>query len=104
MVSEHMQSRDRTGTEPIIYNIELTLADTEYSQLMPLGTRRLELQSRTPHYVRFAFESGVVASGSPYSTLKPNQTLWEDDLDLNHMSMYFASDSAGVVVELRIWL
>ena len=104
MTGNHGSSRDLTGSDPITYNITLVIADTEYSQVIPQGTHKYEIQCRTPYAVRFEFESGYVATPTnPYSTLKPNTVHWEDNMDMNNMTIYLASSEAGVVVELRTW-
>lgn len=92
---------------PTVYNIELTNADTEYSQLLPSGTRELRFRCRDETVdVRFAFETGKVATPTaPYLTLPAGCEYHSDENDLTGLSVYFASDNGQdlPVVELEVW-
>lgn len=93
-----------TSTDPIIYNIVMTTANYEYSQLLPNGTKKIELRCRTPYIIRFSFKPDKVAtSTNPHNTLRQNETMWEDDLNLKNITIYLACPSAGKVAELRCW-
>jgi len=86
------------------YNVTLASADTEYSQALPANTKRISFRCRTNYDVRFAFETGKVATPTaPYSTLKAGREYTEYDLDLAAVTLYLASSQAGVVVELECW-
>jgi len=85
------------------YNVTLTSADTEYSQVLPDNTKRFTVQSRSSDDIRFAFVTGKVASPTaPYFTLKTGQNYYESNLDLDSKTLYLASSSAGVIVEILI--
>lgn len=87
------------------YAVTLTVIDTEYSQALPSGTKRIEFSSRGGHATRFAFTTGKVAAPTdPYQTLKANSA-YESPmlLDLTGKTIYFATDSAGDVIELLVW-
>jgi len=93
-----------TVSTPTIYNKTLTVADTEYSQLLPSGIRQLRFRCRTLFDVRFAFVTGKVATPTtPYLTLPADCDYYSDENDLSGMTIYFASAEAGVVVELEVW-
>lgn len=90
--------------QPTVYNITLTLADTEYSQLLPSSTREVRFRCRTLADVRYAFATGKVATPTaPYLTLPSGMEYSSDMSDLTGTTIYFASSSAGVVVELETW-
>ena len=90
--------------EPTIHNIPLTVANTEYSQALPSSTREYRFRCRTIHDVRFAFVTGkVAASVDPYLTLPGGSDRISDNDDLTGKTLYLASSTAGVVVELEIW-
>lgn len=92
------------STRPTTYNITLTLANTEYSQLLPSGTKELRFRCRTLYDVRFAWVTGkVAASTAPYLTLPAGSDLFSDRKDISGKTLYFASAQAGVVVELCVW-
>jgi len=89
---------------PTVYNKTLTSADTEYSQLLPNGTRDIRFRCRTSYDVRFAFVTGKVATPTaPYLTLPASCDYLSDRNDFSGKTIYFASATAGVVVELEVW-
>ena len=91
------------STTPTLYNITLTLADTEYSQALPAGTRSIRFMARTAAAVRFAFVTGKVATPTaPYMTL-PASSGYAQEHIYTGATLYFASASAGTVVELEVW-
>jgi hypothetical protein len=87
------------------FNITLTVADTEYPQLLPANCKGIEFVSRGGYPTRYAFTTGKVAGlVSPYFTLKSNCS-YENPatLNLSSKTIYFASDNAGDVIELIAW-
>ena len=91
-------------TKPTLYNIVLTSADTEYTQLLPSGTKELRFRCRTSNIIRFAFVTGKVAGPTAnYLTLPAGTDYFSDENDLTGLNIYFASSSAGVIVELEVW-
>lgn len=90
---------------PEIFNLTLTLADTEYSQAISSRTKYWSAQCRTAFDVRYAFVTGKVATPTaPYATVKsgtwyntPEKISWSG-------TIFFASSEAGVVVEIIAWL
>lgn len=94
------------GQNPTIYKLELTSADTEYSQVITPSVKKFTIQCRTTFDVRLAFVTGkVAASTDPYLTIKKGNVYWEDDLDtkLTTTTLYLASSEAGVVIEIVVW-
>jgi len=86
------------------YVVSLASADTEYSQALPSNTKAIEFQCRTSDEIRFAYETGKVATPTdPYITLKAGMTYYKESLDLDGKTIYFASSSAGTEVELIAW-
>lgn len=91
--------------EKTTQNLTLTDADTEYSVTVPDGTNYYTFQCRTSVVIRYAFETGKVATPTePYMTLKADYTYnsFEDSTSGDEV-LYFASGSAGVVVEIEFW-
>ena len=96
--------RKDVGKTPAIYNKTLTSVDTEYSQALPDHTKKLTFQCRTAFDVRFAFETGKVATPTaPYGTIKANGAYDEKDLDLVSKTLYLGCGSAGKVVEIVVY-
>ena len=90
---------------PTVYNVTLTDVDTEYSQALPSSTREIRFRCRTLFDVRFAWITGKVATPTaPYLTLPAGSDYYSDDSDITGRSLFLASDEAGVVVELEVWL
>ncbi len=88
----------------VVYNITLTVADTEYSQQLPSSTREIRFRARTIFDVRYSFDDGQVATPSaPYLTLPAGSDYFSDNNDLTADTIYFASSQAGVVVEVEVW-
>jgi hypothetical protein len=64
----------------------------------------LSFQCRTAFDIRFAFETGKVATPTaPYGTIKSGGSYDEDGLDMVDKTLYLASSQAGVVVEVVIY-
>ena len=92
------------STKPTAYNITLTLANTEYSQLLPSGIKELRFRCRTLYDVRFAWETGKVATPTaPYLTLPAGSDYFSDKKDISGKKIYLASSQAGVIIELSVW-
>lgn len=97
---------------PFILNKTLTDADTEYELTVPIGTKHFSTQCRTSAAVRFAFETGKVATPTaPYATIKADGSYtspeklgwsWSSANDPDG-TIYLSSSSAGVVVEVAGW-
>jgi hypothetical protein len=89
---------------PTVYNLTLTLANTEYSQALPANTREFRFRCRTLYDVRFSYETGKVATPTaPYLTLPMGSDYWSDWCNLSTTTIYFASSTAGVVIEIECW-
>lgn len=94
------------GQNPTIYNVTLTSANTEYSQVIAPSVKKITLQCRTLYDVRLAYETGKVAAPTtPYLTIKKGNVYWEDSLNtkLESTTLYLASAQAGVVIEIVVW-
>jgi len=91
---------------PTTINKTLTSADTEYSVDLT-GVRQFSMQCRTASDVRFAFETGKVAtSTAPYATMKSGST-FDSPSPISGTkfsgSIYLANAAGSVVVELVLW-
>ena len=98
---------DNPRATPTPFNVTLTLADTEYSQALPANCRGFEFQARTEAILRFAFVTGKVAGPTaPYITLKAGDYYVSPPINqaAAPSTLYFASPTAGTVVELIAWV
>jgi len=92
------------AVSPTIYNVTMTNADQEYSQVLPAGTKKLAFHCRDGTAFRFAFETGKVAAPTaPYFTVRANAAVSEDHINAAALTLYFACGAAGKVVELVAW-
>jgi prolyl-tRNA editing enzyme YbaK/EbsC (Cys-tRNA(Pro) deacylase) len=89
---------------PLTQTVTLAIANTQYSITLPDGTKRFSMQPRTNADVRFAFETGKVAgSVEPFATMKSGSPYTEWDVETNTI-IYFASGTAGTIVEIVYWI
>jgi len=109
-----MSARSAAGSLPVnptVYNVTMTVADTEYSQQLSQYTKKFLVHTRDESVFRLAFETGYVATPTePYLTIVGGARYWEDGLFLRVATtdwdgtLYFASDSAGKVIEIVEWI
>ncbi len=89
--------------KPTVYNITLTVADTQYSQSFT-NVKSLWFQCRTAVDIRYAFIPNKVATPSaPYMTLKSGQVFEEYNINISSFTVYFAGDTGGEIVEIEKW-
>ena len=92
------------STVPVIYNVTMTLANTEYSQALPANATRFSLQCHTNFAIRFAYETGRVAAPiAPYSLVKAGWNYYEQDIDATGRTLFFACANAAQVAEIIAW-
>ena len=83
---------------PNIVNLTLTNANTEYSIDLTGISGLAVIQARTAVDVRLALTTGIVATPSgTYFTIKSGSSL---TIDTNKNTLFFASGTAGAVVEV----
>lgn len=86
------------------YTVTLVVANTEYSQALPAGVRAYGFQARTNVEIRWAKEAGKVGTPTePYGTVKPGHGEKMENLVGAAVTLYFASATAGTVVEVQAW-
>ena len=87
---------------PIIFNLELTTADTEYSIPLTARNRKLFFKCREDVDIRYAYKKDFVAIPiAPYMTLEEGNSR-QVDVD-GALSVYFACSKPGVTMEVEIW-
>ena len=91
-------------TTPALTAVTIEAVSTEYVYGLPTNCRSVEFQCRTEYDVRYAFESGKVASGiDPYKTLKAGDVYYKESLKTTAATLHFAADAAGLRVEVEAW-
>jgi len=88
------------GGNPKVYNLVLTLADTEYAFTLAEDTLSFLLQSRGTSDLKVAFDPGE--SGTNYFTLKGSAVYYEEHIH-SPITVYLQSSVAGTVVEFLYW-
>jgi len=92
------------ATTVAIYNVTMTLANTEYSQALPANCKKFLIHTRDGTAFRIAFVTGKVATPTePYFTIPANASYNEDGIQPATLTIYFACVSAGKVVEIIAW-
>ena len=85
----------------------MTEADTEYSQELRLGCLTFLIHARDESSFRLAFEAGKVATPTePYFTVPANSGYSEFEVmnqEQDLLTLYFASDSTGKIIEIIEW-
>jgi hypothetical protein len=94
-------------TTPAIYNVELTTADTEYSQALPAGTKKFSVSVQSGDGTgtfRFAFATGKVATPTaPYGIRKDDAEYYEDGVNLTGATLYLAHSAGSVTAQIIAW-
>ena len=99
---DDIKSNTAPGTTPTIYNVALTTANTEYSQLLPTGTRKIDAKLRaTNALLKIAFVS--TESGSNYITIPYGSSLHLENVDLSSVTIYAQSPTASQTLEILAW-
>ena len=85
---------------PVIVNITLTLADTEYSYELPVGTQKFSIKARGGSDLHVCLVTGFTQY---YITLTSGRTYTENNIKGYGNTLYFKSTIAGEVAEIIIW-
>lgn len=87
-------------TTPVIYNVTMILADTEYSKALPANARRFLIKCRTLYDIKLCFTSGQ--SGTTYLTV-PAGMSYEGLIQPASLTVYFQCATADQVAEIIVW-
>lgn len=86
---------------PLITNLAMATANTEYSHAFGTTARRFQIQNRGTGLIKFAF--APTGSGTLFVTLYPGGVYEEKDVDCDGLSLYVQSSSAAQVLEILEW-
>lgn len=91
------------ASTPVVFNLQIGAATTEYSYVIPNDCVKLRFQNRNNNLVRYAFEpQKVAASADPYMTLKAGGVFELINADVEQKTLYVAGTS-GDVIEIEVW-
>lgn len=85
----------------LVSNVAMTTADTEYSFVLPEGTKKFTLKLRD--YADLKIALTAAASGTTYLTVPRGVTYSEDALTTVGTTLYFQSPQASQVLEIITW-
>lgn len=89
------------ATTPVVYNVIMTTAATEYSQALPANTRKFLVKCRGAYDIKVCFTSGQ--SGTTYVTAPSGMAYWEDLIQPSSITLYFQCATAAQVAEIVAW-
>ena len=97
------------ATDSRTYNIRIEVINKEYSQVLPSGTKALDLKTVDGTAIRWAFESGRVANAAgvpvrPYNTLAANESYSKENLNFVGKTIYVACSTDTPMVELICYI
>ena len=90
-----------------IINATLKTANSEYTIMLPSGTKRFRMTIRdgaSANKYRLAYETGKVAgSVAPFLSFTQDKEYNAEALDLSTATIYVASTLAGAVAQVEVW-
>lgn len=86
---------------PVVSNVSIVSANTEYSFLLPTNTKRFLLKVRGQASLKLSYASGQ--SGTTYVSLPSSGVYGEDSLSATAVTLYFQSPSPTQIVEIVSW-
>lgn len=90
------------SVSPTVYNKTMTNANTEYSQVLPVGTKKFLIKCRTAFDIKLTFTAN--ASGTTYITIPADKALLVDNLSLSGTkTLYFQCATSAKVAEILAW-
>jgi hypothetical protein len=94
---------ETTGRIPVIYNVTMTNANTEYSQALTNCKKFIILMRENDTTFRIAFVTGKVATPTaPYFTVPEGSSYDEDNINFTG-TIYFACSLAGKIIQIITW-
>lgn len=94
---------DLTASTPLIFNVSAPVAGTEYSQALPIGTKRFVAKVRSGlAKMQYAYIPGD--SGSVYMSVPMGGVVDEQSLKTTGaVSFYFQTNKAAQTLEITAW-
>lgn len=94
------------ASSPTIYNVPAPLANTEYSQVLPAGTKKFTTKLRSgvgAANLQFAYVAGQ--SGTVFIKVPFGSYYEEEGLNLTSpITFYFQTDNTGQTLEMVAWI
>ena len=81
----------------------MTSADTEYSQALPKGTKKVLIKLRSgAALLKLSYVSGT-PEATPYITIPAGSSKYLEGVWLSDITLFFQSPTASQVAEIEIW-
>jgi len=87
-----------TATEPLISNLVMPLADTEYSHVLNDAVKQVLIRCRNSAKIQLSFEVGE--SDITYLTIPKGVTLNLENIKFHGKVIYVRSNVASIVLEI----
>lgn len=99
---EEIEDNTEPALTPIIYNISMTNANQEYSQILPNNTRIIDIKLRALNaLLKISFVVGE--SGTKYITIPFGASFHLEGIKLSGATIYVQSPVASQVLEIICW-
>ena len=100
-----LDGQPRQATAPTLYNVTMGSADTEYSQLLPTGTKIVNFHLTDYATFRYAWVTGKVATPTePYWTVVANEMIERRGLYLSTKTLYFAESVGSKTMQIEVFV
>ena len=106
MAFSEIEKYVRDPDTPLIYNVSMVAANTEYSQALPANTKKYMVHLRDEAYVfDLAFAIGLVRPGTGVCIRVPVGCRYESPEVLigTAPTVYFSCQTAAQVAEIEVW-
>jgi hypothetical protein len=100
-ITSTSRARIVQATNPVIYNLDMPNAGTEYAQSLNQSVKKLMIRMRTKAKAQIAFVAGDTSV--LYFTLEPGAVYFEENLDLTGATIYLQSNVGSQVAEILEW-
>lgn len=90
-----------------IFNVTMTLADTQYSQALPFGTKKVRIttDAAVTDNFRVAYVTGKVATPTaPYLKYLGTGEHKIEDIWFEDTTVYFACSTTGKIAQIEAWV
>lgn len=101
-IASTVRAKIVTATNPVIYNLTMATAGNEYYQLLSPATKKILVKTRDrTARLRIAFISGDTSS--TWITVEPGAVYFEENLDLNGVTIYLQTNKDSQIAEILEW-
>lgn len=99
--SQTARTKSLVATDPVIYNLDMPLAGTEYAQALNTSTKKILVRQRNRVTTKIAFSLG--GTNVSWITLEAGAVFFEENLDLSGATIYLQTSEANQVAEILEW-